>query len=377
MKRTALAVVVTACFGLLSAPVRADDTILRRDPITAGKNLNVRGTIQDEMPAGVKIKVGKDSQTIPPEDILYVGYDTTALPDVDPLALGNLHGQEVEAMAEPADQQKAELADVTAGYAKLEKQLKTAPNALRYVHYRQAMLIVRQTKPDASKASAIDALKGYLAANPGGWEVVPATKTLAQMMLDSGDKKGALDAYNDLTDAARHPDMPKDVQLNMNLLVAKMLLADKNYKDAAAKLNAVLGATTDEKQKAMLQVYLQQTQVAQGNLTGVDAKLKDVIKASTDDNLRAAAYNTLGDYYQQAKQPDEAFWLYLRVDVLYGQDREEHARALYNLWKLFDSVRGDAQRSKECLEHLKDPSLAGTEYQARALKETEGGAKTP
>ena len=92
--------------------------------------------------------MGKDSQTIPPDDILYIGYDTTALPDVDPLALGNLHGQEVEAMAEPADQQKKDLADVTAGYAKLEKRLNNKKRS-RYVHYRQAMLIVEQTKPNA------------------------------------------------------------------------------------------------------------------------------------------------------------------------------------------------------------------------------------
>ena len=59
--------------------------------------------------------------------------------------------------------------------------------------------------------------------------------------------------------------------------------------------------------------------------------------------------------------------------MLYNQDREEHARALYNLWKLFESVRADAQRSKECLKRLKDKSLAGTEYQDRAIKETEGG----
>ena len=68
-----------------------------------------------------------------------------------------------------------------------------------------------------------------------------------------------------------------------------------------------------------------------------------MIKGADDDKLKALAYNTLGDYYQQAKQPDEAFWNYLRVDVLFNQDREEHARALYNLGSC--STRCAATRS--------------------------------
>ena len=51
--------------------------------------------------------------------------------------------------------------------------------------------------------------------------------------------------------------------------------------------------------------------------------------------------------------------------------------ALYNLSKLFESVRADAQRSKDCLERLKDKSLAGTEYQDRVLKEADAGSKGP
>ena len=100
-------------------------------------------------------------------------------------------------------------------------------------------------------------------------------------------------------------------------------------------------------------------------------------KAPATTHLKALAYNALGDYYLKSKQPDEAFWHYLRVDAVYTQDREEHARALYNLWKLFESVRGDAQRSNESLEKLEDKSLAGTDYAARAEKETAGDKKTP
>ncbi len=156
-----------------------------------------------------------------------------------------------------------------------------------------------------------------------------------------------------------------------------MLIQDGKFDAAEKKLSSVLADTKDEKQKAYVQASLIQTQVAQGKATS-PADLQNLIKgAGDDDKLKAMAYNTLGDYYQQAKQPDEAFWDYLRVDVLFNQDREEHARALYNLWKLFASARSDPQRAQECLDRLKDKAMDGTEYQARAIKETEAGTKTP
>ena len=225
-------------------------------------------------------------------------------------------------MTEPADQRKKDLAEVLVGYQKLEKQLKSAPNALRYVQYRMAMLAVDAAKGDPSKVkAAIDALNNFRSTNSAGWEIVPATKTVARLLEDSGDKKGALDAYDDL---GRNPDVPADIRLNTNLLVAHMLIQDGKFDGAEKKLSSVLAETKDPKQKAYVQVNLIQTQVAQGKATS-PADLQNLIKgAGDDDKLKALAYNTLGDYYQQAKQPDEAFWQYLRVDVLFNQDREEH-----------------------------------------------------
>ena len=376
MKRIALAAGLAACFGLFAAPAGADDTILRRDPNNSAKDVNLSGTIQDETPAGVKIKVGKDIQLISPEDIRYIGYDVKGAPDVDPLAFGQLHGKEDQAMSLSGDERRKALEEAMTGYKKLEKQLKSSPNAQRYVQYRMAMLAVDQAKDDPSKtAAAVEALNAFRSLNGAGWEIVPATKTVARLLEESGDKKGAQDAYDEL---GRNPDVPPEIRLNVNLLVARRMLQNGKYDEAEKKLSSVLADTKDEKQREYVQVYLTGAQVAQGNVKDTEKPLRDAIKAAGgDDKLRALAFNTLGDYYQQAKQPGEAFWQYLRVDVLYSQDPEEHARALYNLGKLFDTVRGDAQRSKECLDRLKDKSLEGTEYQARAIKETEAGTKSP
>ena len=363
MKRIALAAGLAACFALFAAPVaRADDSVLRRDPKT-GKDVTVSGVIQEETPAGVKIKVGKDSVVIPPDEIADIAYDLKAVGDIE---FRTPYGKEQQALGLTGADRKKGLEEALRMYQALEKKLKESPAAQRYIDYRIAMLAVHQAKDDPTKAeAAITALNDYRTANSGGWEIVPVTKTLARLLEDKGDQAGARQAYEDL---AANPDVPKDVALATNLQVAQMLLREKKYGEAEQKLKGVAaGMKPDDPQRAYVSVYLASTQVAQGHLKEAEQPLKDAIKASGDDNLKALAYNALGDYYQANKQPEEAFWDYLRVDVLYGQDREEHARALYNLWKLFESVRTDQQRSNECLDKLK--ALTGTEYAARAEKE--------
>jgi predicted Zn-dependent protease len=368
MKRIALASGLAACIALSAA--RAEDAVYRHDA-KAGKDVPVSGTIQDETPAGVKIKPGKDVVTIPPGDIVRIDYDVKV---VGPIEFAEPYGKEQDALSKTGEDRKKELVEALDLYRNLAKKLKGAPNAQRYLEYRIALLQVEQAKDDPTKTDdAIKALADYHTSNSGGWEIVPATRLLAQMLEDKGDQAGARLAYEEL---AANPDVPPGIQLATNLRVARMLLHEKKYADAEQKLKGVAaGMKLDDPQRAYVQVYLASTAVAQGRLKEAEGPLKDAVKGAGDDNLKALAYNTLGDYFQQNKQPEEAFWDYLRVDVLYGQDREEHARALYNLWKLFDSVRGDAPRAQDCLKELK--KLTGTEYAARAEKEAAGEKKAP
>ena len=120
--------------------------------------------------------------------------------------------------------------------------------------------------------------------------------------------------------------------------------------------------------------YLVESRLGRGALDGVAKELADVIKSSGDARLRGVAHNLLGDYYQKVNQQDEAFWHYLRVDAMYPDDAEEHAKALYHLALLFDKVKKDPVRGKECAARLMEPRLAGTSYQRRWAAQSK---KTP
>ena len=79
-------------------------------------------------------------------------------------------------------------------------------------------------------------------------------------------------------------------------------------------------------------------------------------------------YNTLGFCHAQAKRSKDAVWDYLWVDVIYDQNRQEHARALYHLAKLF-AERKDDKKAQQFKVKLLDKQFAGIEYQKMITSE--------
>src|SRR5262249_19128660 len=118
--------------------------------------------------------------------------------------------------------------------------------------------------------------------------------------------------------------------------------------------------------KPFVQAYLAEARLGLNKTAGVDTQLQAALKAGTDPALRALVYNLLGDFHRLKNNNKEAFWHYLRVDAQYNSDPEELAKALYYLSSLFDSVKKDPIRGKECMRRLLDKTFAGTRYQALA-----------
>jgi hypothetical protein len=372
MRRITPAAGLLAGLGLMMASAtRGDDTGVYTDR-AAKKSVPLQGIIQKETALGLTIKVGKDDKLIPAEDVEYVNYKLP-VPNPSQNDVDFAYGTETVDANKPGatpEERAAALTKALGLYQALDKKFsgKEAEGQKRYVQYRIALIAVRMAKDDPTKADdAVKALTDYTAANKGGWEIVPAVKTLAGMLEEKGDIKGAKEAYEKLAEGT---DVP-EVKLAANMKAVKLLMRASDYKGAQDKLEGVAGGLKpDDPQRAYVTVYLAQSRLAQNK---ADQKVEGDLKAAAaggDDNLKALAHNTLGEYYELAKKPDEAFWQYLRVDVLYGQDKEEGARALYHLWKIFEaSPRSDAVRSQQCFDRLVSPAFAGTEYQERALKE--------
>src|SRR5262249_11557728 len=102
-------------------------------------------------------------------------------------------------------------------------------------------------------------------------------------------------------------------------------------------------------QRSRIDIYLIQCGQSDPKAAGdVEKKLRTLIdklsdKDAGDRNLKALAYNTLGDYYLSKGRSRDAFWAYMFVDVEYNQDPAEHKKALQALSKLFEEFKDDAK----------------------------------
>jgi hypothetical protein len=373
MRRALLPALAALALGGLAV---ADDVYVREVDRATGKDKEVSyaGVIAAETPAGITLKEKGKDRLIPARDVLRITYTVKGL-DAAEMRKPDFLFEDKARKEKDAQKRLPLYEDALKEYKALEVKLKkTAPNVSRYLQYRMALVHVAIGRDDPAKMkAAIKALADYKTDFNDGWEIVPALELLAHLQEKDGDLEGARRALEQLTIV---PDVPADVKSTSVILVAQMLLRKKTPEAAAAaeaKLIAGLAPLKpDDPQRLRLTAFLVQAQMAQNKLDAAKAELDKVARADVEPAVKALTHNLLGDYYRLKKQDEEAFWHYLRVHVMYPQDRAEHAKALYYLSDLFDSVKKDPQKGNACHDRLLEKDFEGTEYQdmAKAKKPT-------
>jgi hypothetical protein len=368
-KRLVASAVLAAAFVCqYSGSARGQDVVEYLDPAAKPehKPVQVRGLIESETPLGIKLRPREGPVlNIAAADIRYVRYKAVAVPDIDyrkPFSL------EDRALGQTRDEQRRKLlADALQAYRDLLPGAKETPAGYRYLQYRIARLLAQQAEDDRDKLdAAIAAFAEFARQHADSWEIVAAHKQLAHLQEEKGDLAAAGEAYSEL---ARTPGLATRTQQESQILAARMLLRAGRTADAEKRLADLDTHLSDgAPSKPAVRVFLAQCRMARGDLDGIDKQVQAALAATADEAILAAAHNLLGDYYLKKGQPEDAFWHYLRVDVQYGSDREEDAKALYYLSQLFDKVKNDRVRARDCLTRLQDKGqFGGTEYHKRAL----------
>jgi TolA-binding protein len=376
MKRLGFSFVL-AGFVLIGGHVLwAKDTVYVRQP---GKKKDdvVNGTIQEETAAGIKLKTEKgEVVAIPALHIRAVDYGE----GIDAVGRVDYHAGDSKldrALQEPQPKRKVDgLETALSAFRTLDTndKLRRIAPVHRYFQYRIAQTTALLAQDDASRReAAFTALNNYKTAFPDGWEIVPALQWLASLQEEKGDTEGASKTYATLSELVG---ISADMKLQSQLKGARLLLRALKFREAEAKLKQVESALpTNDPQRAFVEVYLIQARIAQkGNLDGIPKKLEQIILSGKDGALRALAHNALGDYYRTNDDVAQAFWEYCKVDMLYNQDKEEQAKALYYLSQLSEKPpRNNRDRAEEFLARLKSPQFDGTLYQRLAAAEKKTG----
>ena len=366
-------------FGLTALLLVGGSMLLTADEVhIRGKDKSIKGKVKSETPKEIVIGI-KD--TVQATDIADVEYEP------EPLSAKLAYVATVRVEKESLDPakegtRKALLAEALKKYEDLLPVIsKESPFARRQVEYKIAMLRVRQAQEDGEPADkAMARLKDFAKSkyNKTGWQITNVLQTLARLQLESKDFDGAEESH---TRIAEMEALPDDVRQDAKLSVIQVKLQAGKYDDARAQLRELQNdLKPGNRFYARAKVAEAECLVAETNkFKGKDdpARIKlfaqavdlvrGVIKESNDKYVKAVGHNTLGFCYMEQGQPKEAVWEFLWVDVVYNQDRTQHAKALYHLWQLF-TQEGDAPRAQECRELLLSPQFAGTEGQ-RLLKE--------
>jgi tetratricopeptide (TPR) repeat protein len=338
--------------GLGRAPAaRAQDEITYYDR-AAKKESRAAGAIQSENAGKIVLKptTGAGTREIPAADVVDVVYEVTPRTKLDYTAA---RGDERKIETVREEERKRAIEDAIKSYQKLLRDLtgEKAKPVARHLQFKIARLQARAAEDDEAQAdAAIDALQKFRKEHPDSWQLLACTRLLARLLTERKDYEGARKVYADL---AATPSLARDTKQECDLFVARYLIRGKKIAEAEKLLQDILKAVpSDDPQATRARISLAECLGNSGKLEEAVKQLEDLIAKTTDNDLKAAAYNTLGDCYRENNRPKDALWPYLFVDVVYHQDKREHARAVEQLAKLFAEL-GDKERAEQYRERLK------------------------
>jgi hypothetical protein len=342
MSRLRAAVTLIA-LSAAAAPAPAQDEVTYYDRATR-KEMKVSGTVQAEGTPQVVLKPagGGAAREVPATAILDVVYE---LPARFKLDYARLRGEE---RGKPEADDKARPAeDVAKGY---EKLLADVPRdrrfARRHLQFKAARQLARRAEEDpAARDAAVAALSAFAKEHPDSWQIHACCRQLARLQLDKKDFAGALATC---AAWAAAPALPKDARQECDLLTARVLALSGKVAEARQKLEAAAAksGSADDPFAQRARVALAACHSVSKQLDASVKELDELIAKVADPEVKAFAYNTLGDCYQDHGRPRDALWAYLWVDVVYSQDRREHAKAVEQLGKVFEEL-GDAARARQ------------------------------
>jgi hypothetical protein len=353
MRRAPLAIAGFALLGILNASaVRAQDEVVHHDRAT-NKEVRSTGTIQEETASGIKLKSGATTKEILPSDIIEV-YHLSQVPAAVKVNYRGNFRRESELFKGKEAERKKKVAEALSDYRALVDKLSNTKPAQQHVQFKLASLLAREAEYDPAQVNpAIEALTKYKTEHPNSWQIFRVANLLANLQLKNMDLEGAQKTYTDL---AADQTLPKEARQEFELQTVQLLIEGGKY-DLAGKQLQTLNVPESDPRAGYVKVYAALCAGASqpGNLDKAVAQIEEIIDKTKDRDLKALAYNALGDCYRLNHKPRDAMWEYLKVDMVYNQDKKQLLRALKQLPGVLDEIekKDMANQYRERLEKEK------------------------
>jgi tetratricopeptide (TPR) repeat protein len=189
------------------------------------------------------------------------------------------------------------------------------------------------------KAAASAALFSFVSKAPQSYHFYEAAEVLGDVAMASGKWADAVKYYGPIASAPW-----PDYQMRANNALGRAHLGEKQFSEALAKFQAVINGdpSTPEaiRQRNLAHVGRSICLAETGKAPEGISILQDLINRNDpqDAALFARAYNALGRCYLKQGKTKEAVLALLHTDVLFSNEAEPHAEALYHLSKLWSEV---------------------------------------
>jgi len=331
--RTLLAIATTSFCLLGIQSLQAQD----RDRVFPVKGPAVTGKIVEKNRDKVVIEVRGNNQNFPSNEILrvlYEGEPPTLSRTKDLVAQGQIEQavdefKKIDAASLPSEDMKQD-----------------------YQFLRGYIAGTLATKGKGDPKNALTLLTNWVKDNAQSYQFYPAAELMGDLAVASGTPDQAAKYYGGLA-AAPFPEL----KTKGSFLQGKALMASKQNADAKAKYQAVLEAKLSDpvslKFQKMARIGIIQCDALEGKATVAIGELEKMVDEgdSTDGELFAELFNTLGSLFAAAGRNEEAVLSYLKTDQLYGAQSEPHAESLYRLNQLWTKM-GSTQKAADAKQKL-------------------------
>lgn len=337
MKRIAILSGVLAVLCASASPSWADKINRKSDSKAA--NGDVVTANKDQ----VTIKDGLGKQTtIESNDV--VSIEWAAGPSSLPLGAGAEKGG------------KFDVAMENYSAALKDSKATSKPNILGDVEFAIARILAKQgLAGDSAKLDeAAKKLEAFLKARAEHYRFYEAANMLGDVLTAKKDFEGAATAYGRLS-AAKWPDYKMAAKLAAGrVAIAKQDLdgAFKIYEEVAGMKGDSPAETARRNQAIVGKANVLVTQKKYDEGLKVVSEALEALNAEEAEGM-AEAYVLQGDCLQAQNKAKEAILAYLHVPVLFENQREMNARALFNLAQLFAKT-DQPERAQAATAQLKD-----------------------
>lgn len=340
---------VFGVMGLCLPLLLASTATAQRDRVNPLSGSSVVGTITKVSPTEIEIDVRGSTRRFAVNEVASVSFTD------DPAELGTartraLAGQYEDALSLlsriPADSLRREMVRVDWEF---------------YRAYCQAKMSLAG---GGDKGGAAKAMIDFLSAHPQSLHYFTASQLVGQLAFAMNRYPAANEYYQKLASAPW-----PEYQMRAHVLHARSLAAQNKHEEALSRYDAVIASPVDtveaNRKKTLAQVGRAESLAEMGKPDEGREIVEGILRDhdAQDAALFARAYNTLGICHLRADRPKEALLAFLHVDLLFPNEPDEHAQALYHLGQLWTTV-GKSDRAVAARSLLKS-RYAGTSWAAK------------